>query len=347
MTNTALILVGGYGTRLRPFTFSKPKPAVPFANKPMLAHQIEALHKAGVTKVVLAVSYKSDDMRAAIEPIATALGVELVFSLEETPLGTAGPLALAREHLQSSDNIFMLNSDVTCSFPFEEMLAFHTAHKAEGTILVTKVTDPSKYGVVVANEQGKVERFVEKPQTWVGDRINAGIYILSPKILSRISPKPTSIERETFPAMANDGQLYMFDLQGFWMDVGQPKDYITGSQLYLKHIKQDKLVEPSAKIDGDAVIGHNVIIGANCVVKKGAKLSNCTLMDGVVVEESAFVKDSIIGWKSRIGKFARVTDLCIIGEDVDIKDEIVVVGVTVCPHKSVGESIYEKGRVVL
>lgn len=226
----ALILVGGYGTRLRPLTLSRPKPLVEFANKPMLIHQIEALVDAGVTEIVLAVSYRAQQMEKELTERAANLGVTLIFSEESEPLGTAGPLALAREILgTSSEPFFVLNSDIICDFPFKEMYEFHKNHGKEGTIVVTKVDEPSKYGVVVYGEKGKVESFIEKPQEFVSNKINAGMYILSPSVLKRIALKPTSIEKEVFPKMASDGELFAFELQGFWMDVGQPKDFLTGT----------------------------------------------------------------------------------------------------------------------
>jgi len=225
----ALILVGGYGTRLRPLTLSRPKPLVEFANKPMLLHQMEALVEAGVTEIVLAVSYRAEQMEQELSEEAKKLGVSLTFSHETEPLGTAGPLALAKDILGASDApFFVLNSDIICEFPFKDMMAFHRSHGQEGTIVVTKVEEPSKYGVVVYGEQGRIQSFIEKPQEFVSNKINAGMYILNPSVLRRIQLRPTSIEKEVFPEMVDDGQLYAMELQGFWMDVGQPRDFLTG-----------------------------------------------------------------------------------------------------------------------
>lgn len=227
----ALILVGGYGTRLRPLTLSRPKPLVEFANKPMLLHQMEALVEAGVTQIVLAVSYRAEQMEKELSDEAKKLGVSLVFSHETEPLGTAGPLALAKDILGASDEpFFVLNSDIICEFPFKDMVAFHRNHGQEGTIVVTKVEEPSKYGVVVYGDQGRIHSFIEKPQEFVSNKINAGMYIFSPSVLCRIQLRPTSIEKEVFPDMAHEGQLYAMELQGFWMDVGQPRDFLTGCQ---------------------------------------------------------------------------------------------------------------------
>jgi mannose-1-phosphate guanylyltransferase len=218
----ALILVGGFGTRLRPLTFSRPKPLVEFINRPILEHQIEALAKANVNTIVLAVNYQPETMMSAIALLESKYSVKIICSVETEPLGTAGPLALAARHLDDGNNepFFVLNSDVTCNYPLEQMLSFHRHHGREGTILVTRVQEPSKYGVVVHNEDGRIQHFVEKPQTFVGNHINAGIYLLNPSVLGRISIRPTSIEKEVFPFMADEGQLYAFVLSGYWMDIG-------------------------------------------------------------------------------------------------------------------------------
>eukprot|EP00899_Mesostigma_viride_P018272 jgi/Mesvir1/26446/Mv16126-RA.1 len=254
----ALILVGGYGTRLRPLTLSVPKPLVDFANKPMILHQIEALKNAGVDEVVLAINYQPQVMMSFLKEFEQKLGIKITCSQETEPMGTAGPLALARNKLIDSNNptspFFVLNSDVICEYPLEAMLSFHKERGAEATLLVTKVEEPSKYGVVVMNEStGQVQRFVEKPQVFVGNKINAGIYLLNPSVLDRIELRPTSIEKEVFPKIADAGALYSMVLPGFWMDVGQPKDFLAGLSLYLN--SQSKR-DPARLAKGPGIVGR-------------------------------------------------------------------------------------------
>jgi len=349
----ALILVGGFGTRLRPLTLSVPKPIVEFANKPSIIHQIEALVACGVDEVVLAVNYQPDLMNACMQAWEKKLGVKITYSRETTPLGTAGPLALARDKLNDGKPFFVLNSDVICPFPFKELLEFHKSHGAEGTILVTKVDEPSKYGVVVSTESGKIERFVEKPQVYVGNKINAGIYIFNPSILDRIEPKPTSIEKEIFPKMAAESQLYSFTLKGFWMDVGQPKDFLAGTCLYLQHLNETNakmlatgegivepvLIDPSVRIGKGCVIGPNVTIGPNCVIEDGVRLKNSVIFEGVSIGANSWVNQSIIGWKSQIGKWVRIQNISVLGQDVQVADELYVNGGIVLPHKGITASV--------
>jgi len=325
----------------------------------MILHQIEALVAAGVKDIVLAVNYRPEVMVKVLEKVEEQYNIKITFSVESEPLGTAGPLALARDILAKDDSpFFVLNADVTCAYPFKELAAFHKSHGGEGTILVTKVAEPSKYGVIVSHPGStKIDRFVEKPQTFVGNRINAGMYIFTPSILDRIELRPTSIEQEIFPAMAKAGELHTYDLDGFWMDVGQPKDYLSGTCLYLTHLTTTKsnlltypegngfiyggnvLIDPTAEVDPTALIGPNVVIGPGAKVGKGVRLQRCVLLANARVKDHAWVQSSILGWNSTVGKWSRVENITVLGDDVTIKDELYVNGASVLPHKSISSSI--------
>lgn len=351
----ALILVGGYGTRLRPLTLSCPKPLVEFCNIPMIVHQIQALKLAGVNEVVLAINYQPEVMYNFINEWQEKLGVKIVCSQEKEPMGTAGPLALARQLLDDGHGkpFFVLNSDVICEYPLKEMLDFHKARNAEATILVTKVEDPTKYGVVVMDEYGQVQRFVEKPKEFVGDKINAGIYVCSSSVLNRIELRPTSIEREVFPHIAADNRLYAYTLSGYWMDVGQPKDYLKGLHLHLDSLRIHKshmlsqgegivgnvLVDPTAKIGPGCKIGPDVSIGAGCVIGSGVRLSNCVIMRGVAINDYSKVDHCIVGWESKIGSWSRLENTCVLGEDVQVKPELYLNGAVILPHKEIKDSV--------
>ncbi|XP_057971021.1 mannose-1-phosphate guanylyltransferase 1-like [Malania oleifera] len=352
----ALILVGGFGTRLRPLTLTVPKPLVEFANKPMILHQIEALKAIGVTEVVLAINYQPEVMLNFLKEFEKRLGIKITCSQEIEPLGTAGPLALARDKLidDSNEPFFVLNSDVISDYPLKEMIEFHKSHGGEASIMVTKVDEPSKYGVVVMEETtGKVNKFVEKPKIFVGNKINAGIYLLNPSVLDRIELKPTSIEKEVFPKIAAECKLYAMVLPGFWMDIGQPKDYIKGLQLYLGSLSKktpsklatgsniigNVLVDDSAAIGDGCLIGPDVAIGPGCVVESGVRLSHCTVMSGVRIKKHACISSSIIGWHSTIGRWARIENMTILGEDVHVGDEVYSNGGVILPHKEIKSSI--------
>lgn len=374
----ALILVGGYGTRLRPLTLSRPKPLIEFCNQPIMMHQIKQLVKVGVNHVILAVSYKAEMVNEYVEEQAKILGIRITVSLEREALGTAGPLALAREHLSGSlsqdinghskcdgDNnnlvhddgvpFFVLNSDIICDYPFQSMIDFHRSHKAEGTIVVTRVNEPSKYGVVVYDQKGLVEKFVEKPTEFVSNKINAGLYIFSKTILNRIQLRPTSIEKETFPEMAKAKQLYALDLDGYWMDVGQPKDYLEGMCLFLdwtnrtnnqqlahgEGIIGNVLIDSTAKIGKGCQIGPDVCIGPNVSIDDGVLLRRCTIFKGSKLKSYSRLDQCIVGWNCVIGKWVRMENACVISEGVEVKDEIYLNGASILSNKIISSSVHE------
>lgn len=359
-----LILVGGYGTRLRPLTLTVPKPLVEFANRPMILHQIEALANAGVTDIVLAVNYRPEVMVETLKKYEQEYGVSITFSVETEPLGTAGPLKLAEDVLKKDKSpFFVLNSDVICEYPFEELAKFHKAHGGQGTIVATKVDEPSKYGVIVhdISTPNLIDRFVEKPVEFVGNRINAGLYILNPEVIDLIELKPTSIEKETFPQLVEQKSLYSFDLEGFWMDVGQPKDFLAGTGLYLTslarrspeklttgqdYIDGNVLIDPSAKIGEGAKIGPNVVIGPNVTIGNGVRIKESVVLSNSTIKEHALVKNTLVGWNSEVGRWARLEGVTVLGDDVKVKDEIYVNGGKVLPHKTISANV-EKESIIM
>ncbi len=352
-----LILVGGYGTRLRPLTLSIPKPLVEFGNKPMILHQIKALADVGCTDIVLAVNYKPEVMVGTLKKYEKQYGVHITFSVEDEPLGTAGPLKLAEDVLKKDDSpIFVLNSDVICEYPLKELLDFHLSHNGEATIAATKVDEPSKYGVIVydRDEPSRIDRFVEKPVEFVGNRINAGIYVLNPSVIDLIEMRPTSIESETFPLLVEKKKLYSFDLPGYWMDIGQPKDFLTGMCLYLTSLSKKSpeklskesyvyggnvLVDPTAKIGKGCKIGPNVVIGPNVTLGDGVRIERSTILKNSEIKDHAYIKSTIVGWNSTVGKWARLEGVSVLGEDVNVKDEIYINGGKVLPHKSIKANV--------
>ena len=359
----ALLLVGGFGTRLRPLTFTKAKPLIEFINKPILVHQIEALKKVGVSEVVLAINYNAEKMFSYLKEFEKDYNIKITVSKEDIPMDTAGPIGLAKNILKDAEEIFVFNADVTCEFPLQEMLAFHKKHGREGTIATTKVKDPSRFGVIVTDENDKILKFVEKPKEFVGDRINAGLYIFSNKFLDRIEPKPTSIEREIFPKMAKDEQLFAFHMNGFWADIGKPKDYLHGTELFLNDLYEKNInhelftpvsdsigknvvIDKSVKIEDGCFIGPNVVIGAGCEIKSGTRIKNSVILQNCVVNNNCFIENSIIGWKSHIGKWCRIQDYSVLGEDVTVRNEFLLKNNIVLPNVTI-KSNPKEGDILL
>lgn len=259
-------------------------------------------------------------------------------------MGTAGPIRLAEKIIKENNTeglFFVFNSDVICEYPLDQLIQYHKNHGKQGTIIVTQVKDPSKYGVVVAKTDGEIERFVEKPTTFVSDKINAGLYLFNTSMIDRIPLRPCSIEREIFPQMASEQHLYQMELPGYWMDIGQPSDYLSGQSMFIRSEKEkgrigtDVIIHASAVVEEGAVLGPNVVIGAGCKIAAGAKISNSTILAGTTVNAHSYIDGSIIGWKNTVGSWVRITNLTCTAEDVQIANLTLLSNVKVLPHKGI------------
>lgn len=235
----ALILIGGFGTRLRPLTLTRAKPFIEFANLPILCHQIEALVKVGVKEIILAIGYQKEKIAGIIQDLADTYKIKISCSVEEVPLGSAGAIYNAKDLLVPSiaDYFFVFNADIICNFPLQEMMEFHKEKKGMCTIATTQVEDSKRFGVIqYETDTDKILNFREKPEQDYGKTINAGLYIMSKQILSRLVEGKSSVEREVFPTLAISGEIYRFGLTGYWKDLGTPQEFLLGSILYLKSL---------------------------------------------------------------------------------------------------------------
>ena len=224
----AVILVGGFGTRLRPLTAHTPKQMLPVVDRPMIERVVAALAGFGVTDAVLSLGYRPDAFLEAY-PDDSCAGVELHYAVEPEPLDTAGAVRFAAHDGGIENTFLVFNGDVLSALDVGELWAFHHRSGAEGTIGLTPVEDPSRYGVVPIDADGRVEAFVEKPPTGEAPTnwINAGAYVLEPSVLDRIpAGRRVSIERATFPEMVGDGSLFALHSDAYWIDAGTPATYL-------------------------------------------------------------------------------------------------------------------------
>ena len=223
----AIVLVGGEGTRLRPLTYGTPKPMVPIMNVPFLARTLERLYAAEIREVILAAGYMP---QAIVDYFGdgTQLGMKVTYAIEETPLGTAGAIKNVEPHIDGP--FFVLNGDILTSLDLRAMRAYHESKGGIGTLHLIRVEDPSHFGCVVHDANGRVSAFVEKPPQGEEptDEINAGTYLLEREILQYIPPgRNVSIERATFPEVIADGKaLYAYTTSDYWLDLGRPEQYL-------------------------------------------------------------------------------------------------------------------------
>jgi mannose-1-phosphate guanylyltransferase len=314
----AVILVGGFGTRLRPLTRDIPKQMLPVVDRPIIEHVVAHLAGHGVTRVVLSLGFRPEAFADAY-PDGTCAGLPLHYAVEPEPLDTAGAVRFAalEAGMGADDDTFLvLNGDVLTDLDIGAMVASHRAAGAEATLALTEVDDPSRYGVVPTDAEGRVLGFVEKPDAESAPSrwINAGTYVLELSILDRIPDgRPVSIEREVFPAMAAEGCLHAMRSDAYWIDTGTPEAYIRAQLDLVDGTRGDlPAVHPSATVDPSAEVRRSIVM-AGATVGPGAHLLNSIVMDGGRVGAGAVVVDSVVGPGAHVGEGASLTDLTVIG----------------------------------
>lgn len=341
----AVILSGGQGTRLRPLTSTMPKPAVPMVNRPMLWYMIDWLRGHGVTDVVMSVGYKADGLRRALDA-AGHDGVSITYVEEPEPLGTAGAIKFAQEHLD--ERFIVLNGDTLSDFDLSAEIAQHESTGARATLALVPVEDPTAYGVVLTDSDHRVEAFLEKPSREdapADPRINAGAYVLEREVLEMIpAGENRSFEHHVFPQLVGDG-IFAFDAEGYWLDLGTPERYVEATRDLISgrvHSYLDALRDADGNvIAGDvdlggveisapvviaegAAIGHGARIGPQSVIGARVEIgSDCRVERSVVMEDSrlasgAAIEDSIVGPSVGVGFGASVLDGSVIGEGASI-----------------------------
>ena len=354
----AVVLVGGEGTRLRPLTLTSPKQMLPVVEQPMIERVIGHLAAHGIDDAVLSLGYRPDAFINAY-PGGTIAGVRLSYAVEPSPLDTAGAIRFAADHVGIDDTFVVVNGDVLTDLDITALIAFHRGHGSEATISLTPVEDPSAFGVVPTDADGRVQAFIEKPPRDEAptNLINAGTYVLEPMVLARIPVgRRVSIERETFPALAEARALYALGSDVYWLDTGTPDAYLRAHDDLLlgrragppaPNAVEDpslgvgtwrigdvdvrstsvvrSLVGTGASIDAGAAVDRSVV-GHGAVVEEGASVTGSVLLPGARVAARATVEGSIIGPGATIGQRCVIHPLSVIGAGAVIASGTVVDG---------------------
>jgi mannose-1-phosphate guanylyltransferase len=313
----AVVLVGGKGTRLRPLTLSAPKPMLPTAGVPFLAHLLSRIRAAGVRRVVLGTSYLAETFSAAFGDGA-ALGLDISYVVEEQPLGTGGGIRNVAKHL-TTDDVLVFNGDVLCGTDLTAVVDTHRRTDADVTLHLVRVRDPRAYGCVPTDESGAVLQFLEKTEDPPTDQINAGCYVFRRSVIDSIPEgRPVSVERETFPGLLAAGSRVSGHVDNaYWRDMGTPDDLIHGSADLVRGVAPSAALPgpvgealvldgaelaPGALVFGGTTVGRGVRIGA------GARVEGAMLFDGAVVGDGAVVEHCVIGAGARVGEGAVLRD---------------------------------------
>jgi mannose-1-phosphate guanylyltransferase len=328
----AVLLVGGQGTRLRPLTIGTPKPLLPTAGVPFLAHQLARAAAAGITRVVLATSYRGQAFAEEFRD-GSQFGIELSYAHELSPLGTGGAIRNAAALLRSGPDrpVVVLNGDILSGHDLAAQIDAHVKHDAAVTLHLIEVADPARFGCVPTDPAGRVTAFLEKTPHPVTNRVNAGCYVFRREVIDAIpAGQVTSVERETFPALISSGAVVLgYAEQSYWLDVGTPQAFVRGAcDLVLGRcesaalrgaagIPGELLVQPGAVVEPGAVVDGGSVIGPGCLVEAGARVSASVLFEGARACRGARITGSVLGHGARVGPGVVAQD-AVLGDGAEV-----------------------------
>jgi mannose-1-phosphate guanylyltransferase / phosphomannomutase len=343
----AVIMAGGEGSRLRPLTSNMPKPMLPVANRPLMEHIITLLREHGITDIVATVQFLSSLIRNYFGD-GSDLDVSLAYATEDVPMGTAGSVLGARDLLSGS--FLVVSGDALTDLDVREVVAFHREKGAAATLVLKRVPDPLEFGIVMTKEDGRIERFLEKP-TWgqvFSDAINTGIYVLEPEVLDLMPvDEPYDFSSQLFPMMLDKGlPLYGHSTSAYWTDVGNTDAFMQANQDVLAGkvntepggfelapsvwVGEDVEIDPSARLEGPVLIGDNARIGAGAEVRPGAILGDNVIveneativrgvmMDGAHLGANARISSAIVGRGASVGRGAILEEGAVLGDEVTV-----------------------------
>ncbi len=363
----ALIMAGGHGTRLRPLTSDQPKPMIPIVNVPCMEHIVRLLESHGITDIVATLQFMPEEIQDYFGE-GSDWGVNMSYSIEDVPAGTAGSVKLAEEHLEGG-RVLVVSGDALTDADLTRIVEFHQAKGAEATIVLKSVENPLDFGIVITEEDGRISRFLEKP-AWgqvFSDTVNTGIYVLEPSVLKEIPlGQEYDFARDLFPRLLEVGRpLYGYVTEDYWQDIGTLEQYMQAQRDVLDgkmkgvvrppgtRLRENLYVGLRAQVDeeeltGPLVIGENVrvdegakvgpysVIADNVVIAAGATIERSVVAEGTYVGEGAELFDALVGRSSYIQPRARLLERCALGDDVIIGEGATVsADVKVYPHKTV------------
>lgn len=363
-----VILAGGFATRLRPLTLTRPKPLLPILDEPLLDWIINSLREAELYDIILSIRYLSHLIKAHYGS-GIDYGVNIKYVEEHRPLGDAGPIKLVKEKVGLDETFLVIYGDIFSNIDYKKLLEFHKKKGGLATIALSKVEDPSRYGVAVLDREGRITDFVEKPEPGKApsNMINAGIYVFEPEVLEYIPEKtPSKLAKHVVPRLVSEGQVYGYIHEGLWSDIGVPADYYRANIEALQYLYPQGYVSENAEINDNVVIenpsfisdnvkvrkgsriGPYTIIGRNSVLGENVRVRGSILFPNVLIENSSVIRNSIVGEHCFIGKWTRLEEGSIIGDEVVIDEEVLIARrVIILPFKEVNIPVYEEGKVIL
>ena len=330
----------------------------------MIYWTFDLLKKFGVDEVVLCVNYLANLLQEKIGESYRSM--KIIYSLENVPLGTAGPLRLAAERVKLNQTFLAMNGDIIAQVPLSDMLKSHENANALVTDVLHEVENPSRFGVAELFPDGRIRRFIEKPHSGETSSrlINAGIYLIEPEILNMITLRQkVSLEKQIFPALTKRGRLAGFPFDGLWFDIGNFEDYCRANFTLLRNCRgslhKDSVLSRGSKIADlvyvgeESKIGQNsaldslTVIGRNCMIERNSRVSKSVLFDNVVVGEESLISGAILASNVKLGKRVTINPGCILSPNVTIGDDVKVGrGVIIHPYKEITSNVKSKTHVM-
>lgn len=299
----AILLVGGYGTRLRPLTEDLPKPMLPLAGLPVTEHQLMMAKRAGIKEIVLATSYLAEVFLPYFGD-GSEFGMSIIYATEKSPLGTGGAirnaaLELGSEFLASDEPLVIFNGDIISHHHLDRQIAFHRDNKADVTLHLTRVADARAFGCVPTDSDGRVSAFLEKMENPITNAINAGCYVFHPSIIDRIAPDTVvSVEREVFPELVTRGnRVFGYEEQAYWLDIGTPAALLQGSR---DLVGKDFIALDHTEISQSAVLTDGTAIGRRCTIGDGVTLSGSIISDGSTIGQDSVLVNCFVARESHV-----------------------------------------------
>ena len=350
----AVVMAGGFGTRIQPLTNSRPKPMLPVVNRPMMENTMLILRDLGITDFIVLLYFKPEVIQDYFGD-GSKFGMNITYVIPDDDYGTAGAVKLAQEHI-GDDNFIIISGDLVTDFDFQKIFEYHKQKESKLTITLTSVENPLEFGVVIANEEGKIEKFLEKP-SWgevFSDTINTGIYIIEPEILDYI-PKGENFDfaKDLFPLLMEEGvELIAGNAEGYWRDVGNPDSYrevhedIMSGRVDFKMPGQ-KVKYPDGvlysdepyKLDESIEIIGNVVLGKNVVISRRTKLKNVVISDNVEIGKDCKISNSVIWENVTIGKGTKIDNAVICNNNIIGRNSKMTAGIILAEGCEIGELV--------
>ena len=327
----AVIMAGGFGTRLRPLTMSIPKPMVPLANIPMMEHIVNLLKKHGITDITALLYYQPESIKEHFGD-GSAFGITMNYVQADADYGTAGSVRNAAKEF--NEPILVMSGDVLTDIDISSAIAFHNEKQSQATILLTRVNDPLHYGIVMTDMHGRITRFLEKP-SWgevFTDTINSGMYILEPEVFALIPPdREYDFGKDLFPhLLRSEMNLFGYITKGYWKDIGNLHEYQSACQ---------DILEYNVAIDFKGSKSEYGLIGEQCNISDSVKWSGRSIIgDRVSIGPNSSIHQCIIGNDVNIGAGAQLSN-CIIWNNVRLGDRIMASYDVICNDTSIGNGV--------